>query len=259
LALDLGRYDEAYVWLNRALEVNPREPFALSNLGYNSRLLKRFEEAAMWLGRAEALGGSGATFTNLYWVQLDLAQGNVAEARRRAEAYAAGHPGDPIAVGALAYAATAARDPEAVEALTGHILAQAPDWGLGAIPAETRIARAWALRELGRRDEAAPLLAEAGAWLEEALSRCGPQPDLLHQMAARSAVAGEAEDALRWLQQAADAGYADVGMLRWSPMFDALASDARFTALLGRMEADVAAMRGRLERGEVDLGMGPGT
>jgi hypothetical protein len=188
-------------------------------------------------------------------VWLELAQGRLEEARRRAEAYAVGHPGDLLSVVALAYGAVGARDAETLDALTGQILAQAPDWGLGVAPAETRTVRAWSLLELGRRDEAAHLLAEAGAWLEEALARYGPQPDLLFQMAAQRALSGEAEDALRWLGRAADEGYADPRWLRVDPRFDSLASDPRFTALLGRMEADVAAMRGRVERGEVDLGI----
>jgi len=225
-------------------------------LGDAARRLERFEEAARWLGRAEALGGTGASLTNLFRVWLELAQGNVEDSRRRAEAYAAGHPGDLFAVGALLYAAVGARDAEAIEALTGQLLAQAPDWGLAALPAEIRITRAWALLETGRRDEAARLLAEAGAWLEEALARYGPQPDLLFQMAAQCAVSAEPEDALRWLERAAAGGYADRRLLRMDPRFDSLTSDPRFTALLGRMEAEAAAMRGRVERGEVDLGIG---
>ncbi len=258
LTLRLGRFDEAYEWFVRAIAVNPRSGLQLANAGNTAMHLELYDEAAQWLARAEQFesGGFLPGLRNWYWVQLELAQGRFDEAKHRAEGYHEGHPRDLFALLARCHVALLTRDVETTRMLAEQILAVAPDWGIEAAPATIRTVGAWALLEEGREEDASRLLEEATVWLEEAISRYGTWPDLAVEYAALSALEGNREEAFRWLEGGVGSQFTGHRFLRLDPRFDSLSSDPRFNELLERMEADVAAMRGRVERGEVDLGVG---
>jgi TolB-like protein/Tfp pilus assembly protein PilF len=255
LASDLGRFDESYEWFLRAIAVDPRSEFALTNAGSAASDLEMYNEAAQWLARAGEVDPD-FSFTNLSWVILELSEGRVDEARDRAEAFHDSWPGDLLALVARLYVAFFTRDLETTLELE-PFFALVPDWGIETVPATIRTVGAWAHLEEGETEEAYRLLEEARVWLEEAMSRYGPEGDLQAEFAALCALEGDREEALRWLEGAFEAfGGGGHRLLRMDPRFDSLSSDPRFDGLLERMEAHVAAMRGRVERGEVDLGIG---
>lgn len=258
LELKLGRLGEAYSWLLQAAAVNPRSGLVLATAGNAATQLGLYDDAARWLTKAGDLeaGGLVPGSCNLFWVVLELDQGRVGVARERAEQYFANHPGDLYGALALGSAVFRARDVETTRALTTLFLEQVPDWGVEAAPAAMRTTGAWAHFEAGETDSASRLLDEAQVWLNEALTRYGEQPDLNLEFAALYSLQGNTEEALRWLEKGTGGLLYSHRLLRMDPRFDSLSSDPRFNDLLERMEEDVAAMRGRVERGEVDLGVG---
>jgi TolB-like protein/Tfp pilus assembly protein PilF/predicted Ser/Thr protein kinase len=64
-------------------------------------------------------------------------------------------------------------------------------------------------------------------------------------LACVSAIEGNKDEAFRWLDKAYDAGWRGWPQASWSPLLDPLRQDARFQALMRRIDDDVAAMRRR--------------
>jgi hypothetical protein len=123
------------------------------------------------------------------------------------------------------------------------------------MPATLRTVGAWAYRAEGRLEESAILLEDAHRWLDQAVPRFGARPWVSSEMAAVQALQGNAEEALRWFDAAAGYGYGSA-LLRLDPRFESISADPRFETLLEREETELAAMRERVERGEVELGAG---
>jgi hypothetical protein len=74
------------------------------------------------------------------------------------------------------------------------------------------------------------------------------------ELAGVAAVRGERDAAHEWLSRAFDAGHRDYHVLERNPIFAPVAADPRFTALVARMRADVAAQQARArERGLLDF------
>jgi serine/threonine-protein kinase len=63
------------------------------------------------------------------------------------------------------------------------------------------------------------------------------------EIAAIHAARDEREQALAWLDRGFTAGYKDYSTLARNPIFENVRSDARFAAVLKKMEQAVAAMR----------------
>ena len=62
------------------------------------------------------------------------------------------------------------------------------------------------------------------------------------EIAAIHAAKGEREQALQWLDRGFTAGYKDYSTLARNPIFESVRGDARFAAVLKRMEQAVASM-----------------
>ena len=63
------------------------------------------------------------------------------------------------------------------------------------------------------------------------------------EIAAIHAAKGEREQALEWLERGLASGYKDYATLARNPIFENVRGDARFAAVLKKMEQAVAAMR----------------
>jgi hypothetical protein len=59
------------------------------------------------------------------------------------------------------------------------------------------------------------------------------------------AIEGDKDGAFQWLERAYEAGWRGWPQASWSPPLDPLRGDPRFTRLMARIDADVAAMRTR--------------
>jgi TolB-like protein/lipoprotein NlpI len=254
-ALNLGRCDEAYEWLARAHQVGPREPFPLVNLADAAMCMDMDEQAVQWLQKSADLE---TPFFALpaYWVALDVRQGRMEEARRRAIAWVQEDPDNLYARELNAVTAMFSGEVEVAAEAFGFLYREVPEWGLGSITAEIRTGLAWALLESGEEERAQELLIETRQWLEDAPGGIDAEVGTPYGLAVVSALSGSRDDALSWLHEAFEkgggGGYREIAL---DPRLKNIADDPRFTALMERMKADVNSMRARVERGEVDLGI----
>jgi hypothetical protein len=110
---------------------------------------------------------------------------------------------------------------------------------------------------MGEEDRARELLEETRQWLADAQGRNEDEIGILYGFALVAALSGDEEEALARLQEAVEEGggrgYQETAM---DPRFESLVDDPRFTAIIDDMKADVDSMRARVERGEVELGVG---
>jgi TolB-like protein/Tfp pilus assembly protein PilF len=255
-ALNYGRCDEAYGWLTRAHEVDPKGSYPLVNLADAAMCMDMDEEAVHWLEKSAELEEPFYAL-RAYWVGLELKQGRLEEARRRAIDWLRAEPDDLFAREVSAFTALLNRDVEAVEQEFESLYRDVPDWGLGWITADIRSGLAWALLERGEEDRALELLEESRQWLADLRGRSEDEIGILYGLALVAALSGDKEGALARLQEAVDEGggrgYQETAM---DPRFESLVDDPRFTAIIDGMKADVDSMRARVERGEVELGIG---
>ncbi|MGD8362146.1 MAG: tetratricopeptide repeat protein [Gemmatimonadota bacterium] len=254
-ALNLGRCDEAYTWLTRAHEVSPRDPWAMLNLADAAMCMDMDEDAVRWLETVEEVDPSFFALPG-YWVGLELKESRWDDARRRATAWVQDEPDDLFARELSAVTAMFSGEVEAASTEFESLYRDVPEWGLGFITADIRTGLAWALLERGEKDRARELLAETRQWLEDAPGGIDAKIGTPYGLAVVSALSGNREEALAWLQDGVESGgsggYKEIAM---DPRLKNIADDPRFKALMDRMKADVDSMRARVERGEVDLGI----
>jgi hypothetical protein len=106
---------------------------------------------------------------------------------------------------------------------------------------------AYQLHKEGQKARASQLMDQVLAASEEAIKGGA---DWLHpriQIATIQAIRGDVPAALDWLERAYQAGWKDPRIARMLPMWESLRREPRFEQLVARMEADVAAMRGRAD------------
>jgi len=254
-AQSAGRCDEAYEWVTRAHEVNPRDPFPLGNLSDAAICLDMDEEAVRWLDELEEVD-PGFIMLQPQRIGLEMKQGRLDDARRRADAWLQREPDNLMARTMRAMVAAYGRDPETAESEFGSLLREYPEWGFAQMPATIRTGLAWALLERGEEDRALELLEETRRWLETALGRTDSEIGLLYEHAVVSALSGDTEGALAWLQEEFErGGGGGYQTTATDPRLDNISDDPRFTSIIDQMAADVDSMRARVERGEVDLGI----
>jgi tetratricopeptide (TPR) repeat protein len=214
------------------------------------------EEAVRWLREVEE---KDPDFFALqpFWMGLELKQGRLDDALSRAEAHLQKAPQDLFTRSMKAVVTLFARDAQAAEAEFGYLYREFPEWGIGTMPVEIRNGLAWALLESGEDERAGELLEEAQLWLDDALSEGMDDTGIPYHLAVVNALSGNREEALAWLrrtfEEGGGGGYRTVAM---DPRLDNISSDPRFTALIDEMASHVDSMRARVERGEVDLGIG---
>ena len=255
-ALNVGRCDEAYAWSLQAHEVNPRNALPLVNLADAAMCMDMDDEAVRWLEKSEKVE-QPFFWLSAYWVSLDLKQGRLEEARRKALAWLENEPDDLFARDVSAATALLNREVDAAELEFGSLYRDVPEWGLGWMYADIRTGLAWALLENGETDRAMELLEETREWLADAQGRSEDEIGILYGFALVSALSGQKEEALARLQEAFEEGggrgYSETAI---DPRFDNISDDPRFTSIIERMAAHVASMRARVEQGEVELGIG---
>lgn len=228
----------------------------MANLAEAAMCLDMDEEAVGWLEKLEELE---KPYSDLpaYWIELAWKQGRLEDARRQAVAWVQAEPDGLFARDVSAAAAMMVRDVDTAEAEFESLYRDVPEWGLAWMSIDIRAGLAWALLEQGENERAHELLQETLEWLEDARGGLVDQIAALYGSSMVYAMSGDREAALARLQEAVDKGaggsYWDTAL---DPRFDNISSDSRFNALMDRMKAEADSMRARVERGEVDLGIG---
>jgi hypothetical protein len=182
---------------------------------------------------------------------LEAVEGRTAEAWQRAEAAHAKWPrSEEVAMARADIAVLTGRD-EAAAAFES--LMHVPELVL-AFPHTVRLRVAYYAHGRGDTARAADLLAEAERVARARLDGGDESALPRLELAGVAAIRGEREAALEWLSRAFDAGYRNPVWVERSPILAPLAGDPRFTALVDRMRADVAAQLARARaRGLLDF------
>jgi TolB-like protein len=280
-----GQDAQARLAFMRALELDPNHSSSMSNLSYHEYDYGRLDDSLMWARRMFALMDRTGNWYYDVAVPLIALRDDalswrwVTDGERRAPPYARVQMmraymeflrGD--GAGALArLRRTAERWPDNeeagtaraelaylteaadAEALTADVARQTPDFlgiliGLG-----NRVRHAYFLKRRGDAGwvrEADEVLRQRRAELA-----AGGDSRLLHlNMAAAFVLKGDREAALQSLAQSFKSGYREYALLEPDPIFAAVRSDARFTAVIAQMKAEVERQR-RLaaQRGLLDL------
>jgi hypothetical protein len=125
----------------------------------------------------------------------------------------------------------------------------------GLIAVSHRLKYAYLLRKRNASAEATALVAEAERLARAALDRQPDSAEVRVELAAVSAMGGDATAALDWLRRAYDSGYRAYSLLERDPIFrHQMGDDVRFVAFIDRMRRDVAAQRERAQaRGLLEL------
>lgn len=267
----------------RALELNPSGNGLLSNFSIAEMLYGRLDEA-VYLGRRGFILSGKRGFYHLIMpmvliradaesrilleeavrrtptdarVQmmlgmLELYRGNSEQALERARAIAAREPKNlemRFHLSDVAYLA----DGSELESVLASLVEQSPTnrlWSAESV----RLRYAYALQKRGETGRASALAAEAERYAQERIADGDDSPVQRVELAATSAMRGESDQALEWLERAFEAGYRDYGTLERDPIFRPLGGDPRFLDLLDRIRRDVQTQRERARtRGLLEL------
>jgi TolB-like protein len=247
LELDTGRYDEAFLWSARAFRTSPRKS---ENDYYHLALpLIYLDEQAgeRWLAEAERLFPADARIQIVHAL-LDARRGRTNESLGRARKLAAGADPDGEALLLVSETSYLAGAPDA-EAYAERVFSRTPGitgnyWFLTESP---RVRYAHLLQRRGATVPAERLLQDALRDATAVVADDPQRPQAYFEIAAIRALRGQQDQALSWLERGYAAGLRDERLLALHPAFARLRQAPRFRALLARMIADVAAMRGRAD------------
>jgi eukaryotic-like serine/threonine-protein kinase len=241
----LGRYDESYYWARRAVPLMGRHFLTYHHLAIPLLRLPDDGATERWLQRGEREWPEAVRLQiQLSW--LDVLRGREQEALGRMRRIMARDPGNDEGRGHLAELAALTGAPDA-ERLLQPLVADQPT----ARPTiwtsieSFRTLLGLVLHRRGQQAQAAALWREALAADSADLAKGHDNPDRPLEIAAIHAIVGEKTAALDWLDRGYAAGWRDYRVTRRDPFFAGLRGEARFRALLGRMESDVRLMEQR--------------
>jgi TolB-like protein/Flp pilus assembly protein TadD len=283
LAMNLhqvGRLQEALRAHRKAIELNPSYSGGLYDIGFSEATAGHYDEALRYAKRAAALN-SAASSTGNYHIGvallcldddarteryltagaarfpnngrlqallsfLDLRRGQSQSAvdRIRAAADKAPNNIELLLTRAEVFTFAGARDAaEVVRAL----LPRAADAPFHNAPYRVKLAHAYHLQRAGSTSEAAKILDEIAEANRKSLLAGADWPLVFMEHAAVLALRGQTTAALDELERGYAAGWRDGRTLAIDPLFASVRAEPRFTLLLSRIEADVAAMRARAD------------
>jgi serine/threonine-protein kinase len=217
----LWRWEEAEQEFKRAIELNPNYPNAHHWYSLCLLDLGRIAEAKAEIKRAHELDPLsliiGTTVTYAYLAEGD-AKFAIAQSKKVVDldpSFSRGHE-----YLGLAYLKER-RYPEAIAELEKAV--------------ELSGRERWPLRDLGYGYAISGKRAEAGAVIKELVGKYEKGRALGQDLAAVYAGLGDKDQAFAWLEKDFQAHSGLLGWTRWSPAFESLRSDPRFTNLLRRM------------------------
>ena len=273
----LGRFREALAAYRKGAELSPSSMAVLADLSHGAAMAGRFDEALEATRRvrelARDLGGyhvgvalllldddarterfllaalernPTAHRNHVLVAFLDLRRGQTQAAIDRIRAATAKAPENIellLARAEILTFAGAADAPEVVRAL----FARAPDGMLHNAPYPVKLLHGYHLHGSGSAAEAGKIFDVVMTANRNSFLAGADWPQGHLQMGAVHALRGETAAALDAVERAYDAGWRDGRTLAIDPLFASVRSEARFTQVLSRIEADVAAMRARAD------------
>ncbi len=240
-----GRFDEALVGSIRAMQLTPNQSVSYYHVGFQLLPLDDDARTERFLAAAAARFPTASRLQMLL-AQLDLRRGRPEAALERIKRAVDARPDDVEMLMARSELATLAGSPDAPR-FTQPLLADSANAPTQLIWHQLKLLHAYQLHTGGQTARAAVLLDEVLAANEEAIISGADWPMPAHQNASIFAMRGDSKTALDWLERAHAAGWKDARTTRLNPMLASLRQEPRFTQLMARMEADVAAMRARAD------------
>ena len=247
LESDLGHYDESLLWAARAFRLVPNVSDTYYHVGVPLVVLGDDRSAEHWLREAERRFPNSGRITVLLSM-LEWLGGRQQPALARARNLTAANPHsaeDRILSTELAYL-TAAPDSEQLAESLSRTSPEISGNNWWLVPESARTRYAYLLAARGERSQSTTLADQAMASAQKALESGNQSPRVPMEIGAIHALRHDTDAAVQWVQRAYDAGWRDYRTLARDPVFEVLRADARFQALLKKMESDVAEMRRRV-------------
>jgi len=246
---------KAKAFAERALQIDDSLAEAHTSLGYVYNNLWQWKEAEDEFKRAIALNPNYPTAHHWYSLYL-LDAGRVAEAKAEIKR---AHELDPLSLiigTTLTYAYLAEGDANFAAAQSKKVVDLDPSFPRGheylglALLKDRRYPEAiaelekavelsgrerWPLRDLGYGYAISGKRAEADAVIKELVGKYEKGQAIGQDLAAVYAGLGDKDQAFAWLEKDFQTRSGLLGWIRWTPAFESLRSDPRFTDLLRRM------------------------
>jgi TolB-like protein/Tfp pilus assembly protein PilF len=238
-----GLFDEALPWLQRSFERDPTNSAVVSEgMGYIYDALGEPARAEAMFHRALELNPTlGVPYVGL--TRLCLRQERRTEALEWARKSLGVASDQPVAVRNAGVTELVAGDQARARDLLERVLPASQR--IYATDATVETYLAWLHMKAGRRAEAKKLLSAASAAAHRKLDSGNDFWGVPFELACVHAIGGDKDGAFQWLERAYEAGWRGWPQASWSPLLDPLRGDPRFTRLMARIDADVAAMRKR--------------
>ncbi len=246
LLRDQGRYDEALEQFHRARPFDPLYPMLPANVGVTHLLLDDVPGCRQWLDQAFVMRAD-LPLAHLVAVYADIREGAWESARDRSRGLMERDPRGVLGQLALGEVAWFQGKPEEAAASFEPLYRSVPDWRNPGTGRSVALSYALALARDGEVQRAHTVLANVERHAARRLEGGDRNPSLALELAAIHAARGEPERARMRLDQAVDLGWRIGPLIRLDPAFSSVREEPWFVSLLGRIEADVAAMRERLD------------
>lgn len=240
-----GRLDEALRLSKRAVELDPATPPFTVKLGRSYAALGDLEAAERWYHRTLELQPD-FPWGHQDLLTLYLAMGDRERAAERLRETEALLPGSPEAMYGAARLALLDLDYRTARARYDRLLEEHPGWH---VPPFAEIG--FVYLQLGAEAQAQEMWRRGMLHAEAALRRGSDNDAWMQWTLARiSALTGDHQEALRWLQDAYDGGWRGQPMLdiAGDPLLETLQDDPGFEAIRVRILDEVAEMRARVRR-----------
>jgi serine/threonine protein kinase len=239
-SLMLGKPDEALPWLLKAITLDPAFVFQYFGVGDAYMRLGDYAAAREWLDRAIALQPD-LIYTHAKICELALIQGEFATAEEHVRRMLAIDSTDIVA---LNYAGD-------VAFFRGHMeeARMYYERGLGTrgiaeyAPRRNSTRLGFILLGEGNAGRARAMFDRSIQEDEKALAGGDEWYAIPFDLACVHAVRGEKQEAIRWLRKAVDAGWMETAIAKKDPLLDTLRKDPEFLNVLAQVESRVERMR----------------
>jgi TolB-like protein len=228
-----GKYDEALQQAQKSVILAPDDVYGYLQSGMALQALGFDSAAIHWYGRALQLEPKNP-FPRIGLGRLQLTLGNIAEARTQVDSVLAAAPDWYIGLD-LAIS---------VEILASNYAKARVYFEKTGRPADYTLA--FLLMMLGNSAEARRILSERITQNAEQLQEGAEGPECALENAYAESLLNHRGEALRWLEQAIDAGWRDYRWAMRDPAFGSLHNDEQFKAMMIQVKAQVDEMRSRV-------------
>jgi TolB-like protein/lipoprotein NlpI len=229
----VGKYDEALRYAQKSVVLAPDDMYGYLQSGMAFQALGFDSAAIHWYGRALQLEPKNPIpRVGLGWLYLTLAKVN--EARAQADSV--------LAITQEMYIGLDLATN--VEILAGNYSKARVYFSKEGRPPNYTLA--YVLMKLGNPKKARQILSSSIEDNTEKIRDGAEGPDYALENAYAESLLDHKAEALRWLQQAIDAGWRDYRWAMRDPAFEALHSDEQFKAMMEHVKAEVDGMRDRV-------------